>query len=73
MGFATPPSATGVGTLVDEPPAAATLAPGAASPTAAPTPDDSNWPLWAGLGALALAVVLVGGVVALVLRRRARR
>ena len=71
MGFATPPSATGVGTLVDGPPAQATSAPVAASPKAAPTLGGSSWPLWAGLGAL--AVVLVGVVAALMWRRRVRR
>ena len=71
MGFATPPSATGVGTLVDGPPAQATSAPVAASPKAAPTLGGSSWPLWAGLGAL--VVVLVGVVAALMWRRRVRR
>jgi D-alanyl-D-alanine carboxypeptidase (penicillin-binding protein 5/6) len=70
-GFATPPSTTGVGTLVDGPPAPPAPTTAAAAPSAsAPTPGSSNWPIWAGVGVL--AVVLVGTAVALG-RRRARR
>ncbi len=74
MGFATPPSATGVGTLVDGPPARPTSAPGVAPPpssTPVHTPAESDWPIWAGTGAV--AVLLVGAAVVLLARRRARR
>ena len=69
MGFATPPSSSAVGTLVDRPPPPPTSAPVAAPPAAAPAapPDAPNWAVWVGVGALAL---LVGAVVAFVVRRR---
>jgi LPXTG-motif cell wall-anchored protein len=71
MGFATPPSSSGVGTLVDRPPPPPNSAPVAAPPAAAPpTPDAPNWAVWVGVSALAL---LVGVVAFVVRRRRARR
>ena len=52
-GFATPPSTTGVGTLVDGPPAPPAPTTAAAAPSAsAPTPGSSNWPIWAGSACL---------------------
>ena len=72
MGFATPPSSSAVGTLVDRPPPPPTSAPVAAPPAAAPAapPDAPNWAVWVGVSALAL---LVGAVVALLVRRRRAR
>ncbi len=73
LGFATPRSATGVGTLVDGPPAPPTSTHGAVplSAALAPARAASDWPIWVGMGGL--AVVLVGAVAALLLRRRRAR
>jgi D-alanyl-D-alanine carboxypeptidase (penicillin-binding protein 5/6) len=72
LGFATPPSAPAVGTLVDHPPARPTSAPVAAPPAAAPARPSElpRWAMWAGGGAVAL---LVATAVAALVRRRARR
>lgn len=72
MGFATPPSAAPVGTLVTSPPAPPTSSPVAAPPAAAPAVPSElpRWVLWVAVGAL---VVLVGAVVATFVRRRSRR
>ena len=72
LGFATPPSAPAVGTLVDRPPAPPTSAPVSAPPSAAPAGPSAmpRWTIWGGVGAVALLVA--AAVVALV-RRRARR
>ncbi|MBV9919436.1 MAG: D-alanyl-D-alanine carboxypeptidase [Pseudonocardia sp.] len=70
MGFATPAGDRGVGTLVDGPPAPPTSTPVAVPPEAAPAPDRSEWPLWAGAG---VVVVLIGATAALLMRRRSRR
>ena len=72
MGFATPPSAPAVGTLVDRPPAPPTSAPVTAPPPAAPAgPSETpRWTIWGGVGAVAL---LVAAVVVGLVRRRAHR
>lgn len=72
MGFAMPPSTGGVGTLVEDVPAAPSPIPTpvAAPPAAAPSPGGSDWPLWSGAGVVVMA--LAGAIVAVV-RRRARR
>jgi D-alanyl-D-alanine carboxypeptidase (penicillin-binding protein 5/6) len=72
LGFATPPSAPAVGTLVDRPPAPPTSAPVTAPPPAAPAgPSETpRWTIWGGVGAVAL---LVAAVVVGLVRRRAHR
>jgi D-alanyl-D-alanine carboxypeptidase (penicillin-binding protein 5/6) len=69
MGFATPPSSSAVGTLVDRSPPPPTSAP-VAAPTAAAPPDAPNSTPWVAVVAL---VALVGAVVAALVRRRVRR
>ena len=61
LGFATPPTAASVGTLVDSPPATATPTPGPSSePSAAPQqPAFPTWPWWLAGGVL-VAVVAAG-------------
>jgi D-alanyl-D-alanine carboxypeptidase (penicillin-binding protein 5/6) len=69
LGFATPPSAATVGTLVDRAPAPPISAPVPAAPVAAPgaPPTAPGWTLWAGVGAV------LAGVVAALTWRRSRR
>jgi len=72
LGFATPPSAPAVGTLVDRPPAPPTSAPVSAPPSAAPSGPSAmpRWTIWGGVGGAAL---LVAAAVTALVRRRARR
>jgi len=72
LGFATPPSAAAVGTLVDHAPAPPTSTPVAAPPATAPGAPSATpgWTLWAGVGAV-VAGVVVAALTRLRLRRRA--
>ena len=60
MGFATPPTAASIGTLVDSPPATAAPTPVPASePSAAPqAPAGPTWPWWLAGGALVAVAAL---------------